>query len=178
MTTKLIYALVIDQQPGTYSFNNPLSDKSFTWQPNEDGFTIFYIGETSMSLAERKSKHKTFAKKFALYMNDQPVLDPHLYPVYAFMHAFDPDLTFRIMLLQEGEGKPEADFVLQAKDEGHPLQNKLNGSKSLIRNASSATSAFKTLNKEYFQPKAKAPEPTPEEVMLARQKWIEENKRK
>ena len=198
---KIIYALTITQIPGsTFTWTNPRSQQTFTWTVPEDGHVLFYIGESSMTLPERLSKHKTFAKKLVKHLEREevltmedceekrlwlaanpPIIDPHHYPVYYFTKHFCGDLgqTFEAHLLQDGPGLTEADWIKTSLETGHPIQNAAKGSYSTKvggrKDDGTVLGEFRRVNEAHFKPKKKA-EPTEEEIVQARLAWIAERK--
>ena len=133
---KRIYALTTTlPAKETYIYPCPKTNTTRTFTVPEDGKIIFYVGETSMTLNERYSKHRTFTKKLLNHLEGLDVNDVHDYAVYYFILTFcgDDGFDFQIELLQEGEGMTEAQWVSFAKEEGHPLMNTAAGSSSLVR---------------------------------------------
>lgn len=173
---KTIYALVLHLSPGEHIYTNPISDKSFSFRPDHNGDVLVYIGETTMSLKARLSKHKTFTNKFISYCNDEEVNDPHLYPIYAMLAEYQLlGYQFDIIELQSGPGQSEAEWIEHAIKDGHPIQNAAAGSKFTIKGFkpedTSINGVFKKVNEMHF-PKHEKKEPTPEEVAAAREAWV------
>lgn len=178
MKHKILYALVVKMNPGqTYSWVNPKSGIEFEWTANESGEVLFYVGETTMTLKERESKHRTFAKKLVKKHAGEEVNDAHDYPVYHFTKEFCGlnGHGFEAQLLQSGPGLSEAEWIQHAIDDGHPIQNVANGSKHLVKGFrpedTSINGVFKQMNDLHF-PKLEKKEPTPEEVAAAREAWV------
>lgn len=181
---KLIYALVSMQTPGEIiTFTNPKSFVTHTWTVPDDGAVLFYIGETTMSLAGRWSKHKTFAKKLVQHLQGLPVKDPHDYPVYHFTREFGGPIgqNFEIVLLQDGPGLTEAEWISLSHSSGHPIQNSASGSYSTRvggrKDDGTVASEFRKTN-EAQMPRPKKIEPTFEEVEAAREAYIQARKAK
>ena len=179
---KIIYALSVQMAPGqAFKWTNPKSLITFEWTAPDDGAVLFYVGETSMTLQERKSKHKTFAKKLVQDLSGEQVIDPHHYPVYYFTTEFcgENGQGFEAHLLQDGPGLTEAEWVAEARTTGHPLQNAASPSKSTKvggrADDNTWQGAFRRVNEAHATPKVKV-EPTEESVKAERERWIAERK--
>lgn len=172
---KSIYALTTQMLPGsTHTWTNPKSGTNYTWTVPDDGTVLFYVGETSMPVQERYSKHKTFTRKLKQYLKGEDVIDPHLYPVYFFTIHFcgEDGLDFTAHTLQEGPGLSEADWIASTFGIGHPIQNAGTGSSTTkVSSLPPGPKADYKLVNEQLGRRPKDPEPTPEGIMRARAKW-------
>jgi hypothetical protein len=181
---KRIYALTVKMEPGkTIIWTNPRSMQTQTWTVPDDGDVLFYVGETSMTVPERWSKHRTFAKKLITHLAGIETIDPHHYPVYYFTKDFCGELggDFEAHILQDGPGDSEATWIAWARGLGHPLQNTDNGSYRTEvggrKDDGTWQSDFRKLNEQHFKPK-KIAEPKEDEVIAARTAWIAARKAK
>lgn len=170
---KLIYALTCDMQPGTtHEWDDPITHNTMTWTVPADGVVLFYIGETTMRLKDRLSKHVTYTKKMLRHLNGELNINglKH-YPVYYFTSAFC-GLNFNITLLQEDNGNTEQWWVEQARALGHPIQNSVPASTSIVKGENKHTRTamgdYAKLNPKRVKP---AP-PSPEDIIRARNAWI------
>lgn len=171
---KTIYALTTRMIPHTtHTWTNPKTEQSFTWIVPEDGVVLFYVGETTMTIEARASKHRTFTRKLIKHIKGEDVIDPHLYPVYFFTTTFcgKDGLDFNIHPLQEGPGLSEAEWIRTSAELGHPLQNFGGGSLSTKSNKLSPgpKTDYKIVNAQLG--KREQVEPTPDEIKKARAKW-------